>query len=141
MLFDDLKKENMLALKNKDNVTRTILPLVINKAMLVKIEKRTKNEELTDADVLVVISKTIKELDEEIIAFTTANRMEKVSELVAQKNILVKYLPQMLTELEIKNEIEKLNDKSIPNVMKHFKTNFAGKCDMRLVNQIAKNYQ
>ena len=40
---------------------------------------------------------------------------------------------------EIKAEIEKLDDKSIPNVMKHFKTNFAGKCDMGLVNQVLRS--
>lgn len=137
MLFDDLKKANMIALKEKDVVTRTILPIVINKAMLLKIEKRTTNEELTDDDVLRVIAKTIKELEEEIDAFTKANRSEKVEELTLQKNVLVKYLPKMLTEEEIKLEIDKLEDKSIPSVMKHFKTNFNGKCDMRLVNRIA----
>ena len=30
-------------------------------------------------------------------------------------------------------------DKSIPSVMKHFKTNFAGKVDMGLVSKIAKS--
>jgi len=47
----------------------------------------------------------------------------------------------MLSEDEIRNEIEKLTDKSIPSIMKHFKANFNGKVDMGLVNKIARTYQ
>ena len=88
MLFEDLKKENMLALKNKDAAARSILPIVINKAMLVKIDKREKGEELLDTDVITVINKTIKELDEEIAAFKTAGRDKQVEELTEQKKVI-----------------------------------------------------
>lgn len=141
MLFEDLKKENMLALKNKDTAARSILPIVINKAMLVKIDKREKGEELLDTDVITVINKTIKELDEEIAAFKTAGRDKQVEELTEQKKVIIKYLPRQLTEEEIRNEISKLEDKSIPSVMKHFKVNFAGKCDMRMVSKIAGEFK
>ncbi len=141
MLFEDLKKENMLALKNKDAAARSILPIVINKAMLVKIDKREKGEELLDSDVITVINKTIKELDEEIAAFKTAGRDKQVEELTEQKKVIIKYLPRQLTEEEIRNEISKLEDKSIPSVMKHFKVNFAGKCDMRMVSKIAGEFK
>ena len=33
--------------------------------------------------------------------------------------------------------INKLDDKSMPSIMKHFKQNYLGKCDMKLVNKIA----
>ena len=49
-----------------------------------------------------------------------------------------KYLPQMMSEEEIKAEIMALADKSVPSVMKHFKTNFNGKCDMRKVQEVLK---
>ena len=45
-----------------------------------------------------------------------------------------------MTEDEIKTEIAKLADKSIPSVMKHFKANFQGKCDMGLVSKLAKEF-
>ena len=45
----------------------------------------------------------------------------------------------MLTEEEIRKEISTLDDKSLPNVMKHFKTNFQGKVDMGLVSKIARS--
>ena len=137
MLVDELKKAQMEALKQKDTLTRSVLQIVTGKAKLVEIEKRTKNESLTDDDVILVINKVIKELEEEILAFKNAGRNEKVEELSTQKDILSKYLPKQLTEEEIKEIINSLEDKTMPNIMKHFKLNYLGKCDMKLVNKLA----
>ncbi|MBQ4570662.1 MAG: GatB/YqeY domain-containing protein [Bacilli bacterium] len=137
MLIDELKKAQIEALKEKNTLKRSILQIVTGKAKLAEIEKRTKNESLTDDDVLLVINKVIKELDEEIVAFKNANRLEKVEELTLQKQILEAYLPAKLTEEEIREIINSLEDKSMPNIMKHFKQNYLGKCDMKLVNKLA----
>lgn len=137
MLIDELKKAQMEALKTKDTLKRSVLQIVTGKVKLAEIEKRSKNESLTDDDVLLVINKVIKELDEEILAFKNANRLEKVEELTKQKQILEAYLPAKLTEEEIKEIINSLEDKSMPNIMKHFKQNYLGKCDMKLVNKLA----
>ena len=137
MLIDELKKAQMEALKTKDTLKRSVLQIVTGKVKLAEIEKRTKNESLTDDDVLLVINKVIKELDEEILAFKNANRLEKVEELTKQKQILEAYLPAKLTEEEIKEIINSLEDKSMPNIMKHFKLNYLCKCDMKLVNKLA----
>ena len=137
MLIDELKKAQIEALKEKNTLKRSILQIVTGKAKLTEIEKRTKNEPLTDDDVLLVINKVIKELDEEILAFKNANRLEKVEELTLQKQILEAYLPAKLTEEEIREIINSLEDKSMPNIMKHFKQNYLGKCDMKLVNKLA----
>ena len=137
MLIDELKKAQMEALKTKDTLKRSVLQIVTGKVKLAEIEKRTKNESLTDDDVLLVINKVIKELDEEILAFKNANRTEKVEELTLQKQILEAYLPAKLTEEEIKEIINSLEDQSMPNIMKHFKQNYLGKCDMKLVNKLA----
>ena len=45
----------------------------------------------------------------------------------------------MLSPEEIKNIILALEDKSIPVVMKHFKANYNGQCDMRLVQEVLKS--
>lgn len=139
MLFDTLKKENMLALKNKDAMKRGILPVLINKIMLEQIELKSQGRELADSDVERIISKTMKELDDEAEQFKKAGREERYAELIAQKSYIESYLPKQLTEDEIKDIINSLDDKTIPNIMKHFKANYAGKCDMKLVNQVAKN--
>ena len=44
----------------------------------------------------------------------------------------------MMSEDESRAEIAKLDDKSVGSVMKHFKANFAGKVDMRMVQAVLK---
>ena len=55
------------------------------------------------------------------------------------ETILEKYLPQMMSETEIRNIINGLEDKTVPSVMKHFKMNYAGKCDMKIVSDVLKS--
>lgn len=136
MVYQQLKEANVAALKNHDANARAILSVLLNKIKLVEIEKRTANADLTDADVVAVLQKTLKELDEEKQAFERAGRTENVQALNAQIAFVSAYLPKMMTDEEIKAEILALSDKSVPSVMKHFKANFAGKCDMRRVQEV-----
>lgn len=139
MLIDTIKKENMLALKNKEENKRAIYSVIINKYMLLGYEKKAKGEELNDEDLIKIISKTLKELEEEKASYLSASREEKAKEIDEQIATISSYLPKMMSEEEIKAEILKLEDRSIPNVMKHFKTNFGSKCDMGLVNKVLKS--
>lgn len=138
MLFNTLKKENMQAMKEKNAMKRGILPVVINKVMLAQIELKAKNQELKDEDVLQIIAKTMKELSDEATTFKNAGREEKYQELMAQRDYLETFLPRQLSKDEIKDIINTLEDKSIPSVMKYFKANYNGQCDMKLVNEAAK---
>ena len=139
MIYQQLKDANIAALKNHDVNARSVLSVLLNKIKLAEIEKRTQNAPLTDADVVAVLQKTLKELAEEKEAFQKANRAENVLVLEEQIAFLSAYLPKMMTEEEIKAEILTLDDKSVPSVMKHFKANFAGKCDMREVQAVLKS--
>ena len=139
MLIDTLKKENLLALKNKDENKRAVLSVIINKYMILGYEYKANNKEIGDTELINIISKTLKELEEERKSFLEANRADKVSDLDKQIEIIKIYLPKMLTEEEIKNIILSLDDKSIPSVMKNFKLNYNGKCDMALVNKVLKS--
>lgn len=139
MLIDELKKANIEALKNKDTSSRTILQVAINKCMLAQIDNKGKGKETTDLDYVNVLVKVSKELDEEIKEYQDNNRLDTVEDLKRQKAAIEKYLPKMLSEEEIKNIINALEDKSIPNVMKTFKTKYAGKADLGLVNKILRS--
>ena len=139
MLIDEFKKAKMYALKEKNEDAKAIYSVLINKCMLALIDKREKGVEITDADYVQIVNKTLKELSDEKEAYAKAGNEAKVASISAQEEICKKYLPTMMSEEEIRNEISKLEDKSIPSVMKHFKMNFAGKVNMGLVNKIAKS--
>ena len=139
MLIDTIKKENMLALKNKDTDKRAVYSIVINKYMVEGYEAKAKGEELTDTDLLNIIKKTLKELKEERNSYVLGNRPDKVTSIDNQIKTIEGYLPKELSEEEIKTIILGLEDHSIPVVMKYFKANYAGKCDMALVNKVLKS--
>ena len=132
-------EQALAALKEKNEDAKAIYSVLINKCMLALIDKREKGVEITDADYVQIVNKTLKELSDEKEAYAKAGNEAKVASISAQEEICKKYLPTMMSEEEIRNEISKLEDKSIPSVMKHFKMNFAGKVDMGLVNKIAKS--
>ncbi len=139
MLIDEIKKANVEAMKARDNTAKGIYSIIMNKYMLLSIEKKQKGEEATDVDLITIISKTLKELTEEKESYLKVNNLEKANAITHQEELISKYLPKMLTEEEIRKEISTLDDKSLPNVMKHFKTNFQGKVDMGLVSKIARS--
>ncbi len=139
MLIDEIKKANMLALKNKDSDARAALSVVINKYMISSVEKRAKGQESTDEDVINILQKTLKELEEEKVMYEKVNNAERVSSLDKQIASVKNFLPQMLSEEEIKNIILTLEDKSIKVVMAHFKSNYAGKVDMSLVSKVLRS--
>lgn len=139
MIIDEIKKDNVQSMKDKNALARAIYGVVMNKVLLHSIECKKNNVEQTDADVVQILQKTIKELTEERENYVKAGNMAEAENIEKQKEILTKYLPQMLSEDEIKNIINSMEDKTIPSVMKHFKANYAGKVDMQLVNQIARS--
>lgn len=139
MTLETFKKEKIEMMKahNKDGVSA--LNLVITKIMSLTIEKRSVNEEVTEADINTLLQKAEKELIEEREGFEKAGRVENVISLNNQIETIKKYLPKMLSVEEIRSIINGLEDKSLPSVMKHFKQNYQGKADMKLVSEIAKN--
>ena len=139
MIIDEIKKDNVQAMKDKNTLARAIYGVVMNKVLLANIEAKKDGKELTDTDVIQILQKTIKELTEEKENYIKAGNTAEAENIEKQKEILSKYLPQMMSEDEIRNIIANMEDKSIPSVMKHFKANYAGKVDMSLVNKIARN--
>jgi len=138
MLYEEIKKANVQALKDKDSVARSIYSVLLNKIKLEEIRKREKGEEIADADISNILQKAIKELEDEKSNYAKVGNLDEVAKISTQIEIASKYLPKMLDENEIKEIILSLEDKSIPSVMKHFKQNYNGKCDMRKVQEVLK---
>lgn len=141
MLYEEIKKENVEAMKNKDTLARGIYSVLLNKIMLENIKKREKGEEVNDADISNIMQKTIKELTEEKENYLKVSNTAEAEKIDGQIKIIEKFMPKMMSKEEIAAVISSLDDKSIPAVMKHFKMNFNGKCDMRQVQEVLKGMQ
>ena len=140
MIEEQIKKANIEAIKNKDMVARAFYSVLMNKILLERINKREKGQLVGDSDIASILQKMIKELSDEKENYHKAGNEAEVKNIERQIEIASTYLPKQMTHEEIKVEISKLADKSIGNVMKHFKANFAGRVDMRLVQEVLKEF-
>ncbi len=138
MILEKLKQANVESIKNKDTVARALYSVLLNKIKLEEINKRQAGAELTDGDVAAILQKAAKELCEERDNYIKASNSEMAENISKQIALVENYLPKMLSADEIKKIISSLEDKSIPAVMKYFKQNYQGACDMRQVNEILK---
>ena len=138
MIEEQIKKANIEAMKNKDTVARAFYSVLMNKILLEKIAKGQRDQMLADADVSNIVQKVIKELNDEKENYQKVGNAEEVANLNRQLEIASSYLPKQLSKDEFKAIILGLDDKTIPTVMKHFKANYNGQVDMRLVQEVLK---
>lgn len=139
MIIEEIKKANIQAMKEKDTLARAIYSVIMNKHLMATVDARTSGKEVEDADMVRIIQKTIKELEEERDNYARVGNAEEVKNIEYQKSLIEKYLPTLLSEEEIKAIIMTLDDKTVPSVMRHFKTNYNGKCDMKVVSNVLKS--
>lgn len=138
MILEEINKANIKAFKEKDTLTKDVISLIKSRAKLIEVEKRVKNETLVDADIFQLLQKLIKELEESAENYIKVGNATEVENLQKQIEFCKSFLPKMLSVDEIKNIISQLDDKSIPNVMKYFKTNYAGAVDMKQVQEVLR---
>ena len=139
MLIDEIKSANIEAMKARDNTSRAVLSIVLTKYKLQEVELKSQGKEIGDAELLSIIQKVIKELEDEKAGYLKVNNQERADNVSKQMEVISSYLPKQLSEEEIKKIIASLEDKSVPSVMKHFKMNYAGQVDMSLVNSVLRS--
>ena len=139
MIHKQIKEDMIQAMKEKRTEDKEVLSFLLSKIKNKAID--LKVEELSDVDAIQLIQKFVKSLEEERDALQKAGRHIQARTISNQIAVVVKYLPLQMNEGEIKSIISDLPDKSIPAVMKHFKENYSGKVDMKLVNKVVRELQ
>jgi uncharacterized protein YqeY len=145
------KKEELEAL-----VLRSLLAAIFNKEKEKRYriskekpefatEELEKESQLIDEEVIEVISSEVKKRKEAILEFEKGKREDLVKKEKAELEILEKYLPEQLSEEEIKKfakeAIEKTGAKEIKDmgkVMAELMPKVKGKADGALVSKTVK---
>lgn len=130
-LIDQIKTQQLEARKNSSEST-SLLTTLLSEA--VNIGKNNGNRETTDAEVVAVVKKFIKNIDETVSALTTRN--QDASKFLNEKAVLETFLPKQLTENEL-TEIAKTKN-GMPDFMKFLKENHNGQYDGKLASTVAK---
>ena len=112
-LLDTLNTDLITALKGGDKVAAETLRFLISEARNKRIELM---HELTDDEMVAVVTKEIKRRKESMEVFEKAGRDELVAKEKAHMNVLEKYQPEQMTEEEVEKiiaeEIEKFDNPS-----------------------------
>ncbi|MGB9609191.1 MAG: GatB/YqeY domain-containing protein [Minisyncoccia bacterium] len=105
MLKQKIQEDLIAALKNKDQLKLNTLRFVTSRIKNQEIEKKA---DLNDEEVIIILKKFAKELKESIEASKKANRQELVEENQKQLTIVSAYLPEEISDDQLKQEIEKI---------------------------------
>ncbi|MBS5945414.1 MAG: GatB/YqeY domain-containing protein [Peptoniphilus harei] len=137
-LMADLKE----AMKSKDKLRKDVITMVRAAIKQKEVDERV---ELDDSDILDIVSKQLKEKKSSIDEFKKGNREDLVKQTNDEIEILLKYLPEQLSDEELKEIIKKVIDeneitsmKDIGKLMKNVMPLIKGKADGKQVNLIAK---
>ena len=138
-LNDDMKT----AMKAQDKETLNVIRMVKSAVQLAKIELK---HDLTDEEVVDVVSKQIKMRKDSIVEFSKANRDDLVAQYQQEINILNKYMPEQLSLEEVEKIIDEAfvivnptSQKQMGVIMKEVNPKVRGKFDMGEVSKIIKD--
>ena len=105
-----------------------------------------KKREINDDLLIEVVNRGIKQRKDSIVEFEKGNRNDLIEKTQNEIAILEKYLPEQLSEDEVKKIIEEIfeevkpqGQKDMGKVMKEATSKLKGKTDMKSVSEIIKN--
>lgn len=144
MLLDQIKKDSLVARKARETDKATLLSTLYSEASMVG--KNDGNRESTDAEVVQVVKKFIKGIDEILTRSASELGLSSTrAKAIKEKEILETYLPQQLSEEELAIQIDAIIVKQHINeikkmglVMKTLKERFDGQYDGKVASEIIK---
>lgn len=142
-LLEQIQKDMVSSMKEKDSFTLSVLRMVKG---AVQLEAINKKKELSDDEVVSVIAKQIKMRNDSIAEFEKAGRDDLIEQNKKEVLILNKYMPAQLSDDEVNNVIDEVFSivnpsgiKDLGLIMKEISPRVKGKADMGKVNAIIKD--
>ncbi len=150
-LKDTIKDDMKAAFKAGDSATRSTLTMLLSVIQNRELDKRAKGKEpvLTDEEVIEAISSEIKKRKDSAAQYEAAGRSELAAKESAEIPVLMKYMPEQLTEDAVRQLITEAiaaihstgsgpSAKDLGKVMGAVTKNTKGKFDGARVNQLVK---
>lgn len=138
-LIEQIKAKNLEARKAKLTAVVNVLTPLIGEAEMVG---KNAGHEVTDAEVVQMVKKFIKNLDETIRVLDDADPRTAIA--LAEKHTLEAFLPNQMTNLElekaigtIKNELN-AGPKDMGKILQTLKARFDGQYDGKTASMIVK---
>ncbi len=140
-LLEDIDRHLTEALKAGDKLRVTVLRGLKSD---LKYRRIDKGNDLTDADIIEVLSSAAKKRREAIEQFTAGKRQDLADKEQAELEIITTYLPRQMSEDELRvliadaiTESGAASPAQLGLVMKVLMPRVKGKADGKLVNKLA----
>ena len=141
-LLDTINQDLKAAMLSKDAIVRDTLRMLIADIKRFEIDNRV---EADDTKVSDLINKNVKQRRDSIAQFKSGGREDLVATEEEQLNVILKYLPEQLSEKEIQELVQDgiaavsaESMKDMGKLMGHLKPIFEGKADMSIVTKLVK---
>lgn len=105
MLKQQLDKDLKVALLSGDKDRATILRGLKSVILYAEVAKGSREEGLPDEEILALFAKEAKKRQDSADLYTKGNRPELAEKELAEKVIIEEYLPQQMTDDELKDLI------------------------------------
>ena len=105
-LYEKIQKDFIAAFKAKDENAKAALSSI--KAEVTKAEKASTGFVATDDELIKILNKAIKQREESIKMYETANRPELVQKESDEAEVLRNYMPAQMTEQEILDALARI---------------------------------
>lgn len=142
-LTERINEDMKVAMKAQDKETLSVIRMLKSAVQLSKIELK---HDLSDEEVVDVVSKQIKMRKDSIVEFSKAERTDLVNQYQQEIEILTKYMPEQLSALEVEKIIDEAfalinptSQKQMGLIMKEVNPKVKGKYDMGEVSKLIKD--
>lgn len=134
-LTDDMKQ----AMKDKDKVRLSVVRMV---RAAVKNKEIESGKPLSDEDILAVVQKELKQRQDSLQAFETAERLDLIDTVKSEIEVLQAYLPKQLSDEELEEvvrqtitEVGAVGKSDMGKVMSALMPKVRGQADGKRVQQ------
>jgi uncharacterized protein YqeY len=141
---ETLKTDLNAAMKSRNSVVAETIRMVLTAITNEEVAGKEKKE-LSDAEVITVLTREAKKRREAAEAFEQGGRADRAAAERAEGEVIASYLPAQLSEAEIKNLIAETiaavgasGPADMGKVMGGLKAKVAGKADGALVSSLVK---
>ena len=143
-LKEKLQADLTEAIRGRDEVKSGTIRMLLSAITNEEVAGKTAKV-LTDAEIITVLSRETKKRREAVEAFTAAKRDDLANKEKAEGSIIAQYLPEQLSESEIKKmiteaiaETNAAGPAGMGLVMKVLQPKIAGKADGGVVSALVK---
>ena len=142
-LFENINNDIKEAMKNKDKEKLNVVRMLKSAIQMAQIELK---HELSDDEIINVISKQIKMRNDAINEIKKADRQDLISQNEKEIEILNSYLPPKLSDEEVNKILDEAvslvnptSSKDMGKIMKEVSSKVAGRADMSVVSTLIRD--